>query len=177
MNRKEDREKVKRKDNEKGEQEDTKVCTLTQLLLAVTTGVGVFWLALSQERERKKDVLKATNTWSRDYRYRTINVLVKLPIGVSVLGRVCSLCMSSDGEPRLWPGKSHNNGAWCFVSTFQRHSFFFLPGDKAQEMVSDMLVGTYGKEYTPYQWRSRRPGSGAGGWGRCGPLAWAVVVR
>lgn len=104
-----------------------KFANLTQLLFAVTVGVRVFWLALSQEREIKKDVFKATNTWSTDYRYRTINVLVKLPIGVSVLGRVCSLCMSSDGEPRLWPGKSHNNGAWCFVSTFQRHSFFFLP--------------------------------------------------
>ena len=54
---------------------------------------------------------------------------------------------------------------------------FFPPGDKAQEMVSDMLVGTYGKEYTPYQWRSRRPRSRASGWGSCGLPAWAVAVR
>lgn len=54
---------------------------------------------------------------------------------------------------------------------------FFLPGDKAQEMVSDTLVGTYGKEYTLYQWRSRRPRSRAGGWGDCRLPAWAVAER
>lgn len=59
----------------------------------------------------EKDDLKATNTPRRDGRYRTMSVLVKLPIRVSVLGRVSSPCVWRDGEPRLWPGKSHNNGA------------------------------------------------------------------
>lgn len=43
--------------------------------------------------------------------------------------------------------KAGNNAARCFVSLFQRHLFF----DKVPETVSDMLVGTYGKEYTFYQ--------------------------
>lgn len=42
----------------------------------------------------KKDDFKATNTWSRDGRYRTIHIQVKLPIAISVLGCVCSLRMS-----------------------------------------------------------------------------------
>lgn len=49
---------------------------------------------------------------------------------------------------------------------------FFPPGDKAQEMVSDMLVGTYGKEYALYQWRSHGRRSRAGGWGSCRLPAW-----
>lgn len=45
-------------------------------------------LSCSEPGERnEKDDLKATNTQSRDCRYRTIHALVKLPIGVSVLGR------------------------------------------------------------------------------------------
>lgn len=59
----------------------------------------------------EKDDLKATNTRRRDGRYRTMSALVKLPIGVSVLGRVSSPRVWRDGEPRLWLGKSHNNGA------------------------------------------------------------------
>lgn len=44
--------------------------------------------------------------------------------------------------------KAGNNAAWGFVSPcFQRHLFF----DKVPETVSDMLLGTYGKEYTFYQ--------------------------
>lgn len=64
---------------------------------------------------------------------------------------------------------------FCFH--FSKALLFLPPCDKAQEMVSDMLVGTYGKEYTPYQWRSRRSGSRAGGWGSCRLPAWAVAVR
>lgn len=54
---------------------------------------------------------------------------------------------------------------------------FFPPGDKAQETVSDMLVGTSGEEYPAYQRRGGRPRSGAGGRGGCGPPAWAGAVR
>lgn len=46
---------------------------------------------------------------------------------------------------------------FCFH--FSKALLFSPPCDKAQEMVSDMLVGTYGKEYTAYQWRSRQPGA------------------
>lgn len=88
-----------------------RVCKLTHSVASPSDDGSQRLLSCSEPGERnEKDDLKATNTRSRDYRYRTINVLVKLPIGVSVLGRVCSLCMSGDGEPRLWPGKSHNNG-------------------------------------------------------------------
>lgn len=62
-------------------------------------------------RERnEKDDLKVVNTSSRDGRYRIISVLVKLLFGVCVLGRVCSFCVSGDGEFRLWSGKLYNNG-------------------------------------------------------------------
>lgn len=43
--------------------------------------------------------------------------------------------------------KAGNNTARRFVCPFQRHLFF----DKVAETVSNMLVGTYGKEYTFYQ--------------------------
>lgn len=69
-------------------------------------------LTCSEPGERhEKDDFKATNTWSRDGRYRTINIQVKLPIAVSVLGCVCSLRMSAMESLDCDPGKSHNNGA------------------------------------------------------------------
>lgn len=134
-------------------------------------------LTCSEPGERsEKDDLKATSTPSRDGRYRTINVLVKLPIGVSVLGRVCSLCMSEMESLDCGRGSHTTMGPDVLFPLF-KGAPFFPPGDKAQETVSDMLVGTYGKEYTLYQWCGGQPGSRAGGWGNCGPLAWAVVVR
>lgn len=61
------------------------------------------------------------------------------------------------GKPDYSCQEAGNNAAWCFVSPpsppppnhpcFQRHLFF----DKVPETVSDMLLGTYGKEYTFYQ--------------------------
>lgn len=57
---------------------------------------------------------------------------------------------------------------FCFH--FSKALLFFPAGDKAQEMVSDMLVGTSGKEYTAYQWRSRRPGAERVGGGTAGCL-------
>lgn len=116
-----EQETVKVKRGEKGEPHclhfelpgtgTQRVCKLTHSVASPSDDGSQRLLSCSEPGEsNEKDDLKATNTRSRDYRYRTINVLVKLPIGVSVLGRVCSLCMSGDGEPRLWPGKSHNNG-------------------------------------------------------------------
>lgn len=53
-----------------------------------------------------------------------------------------------DGKARLFLSKSGQQyiPVLCFPR-FQRHLFF----DKVPETVSDMLVGTYGKEYTFYQ--------------------------
>lgn len=56
--------------------------------------------------------------------------------------------MVGDGKARLFQSKSRQQccPVLCFPR-FQRHLFF----DKVPETVSDMLVGTYGKEYTFYQ--------------------------
>lgn len=55
--------------------------------------------------------------------------------------------------------------------------FFFFFFDKAQEIVSDMLVGTYGKEYTLYQWCSSYPKSCVGGCGNSVLSVCAVAMR
>lgn len=116
-------------------------------------------LTCSEPGERhEKDHFKATNTWSRDGRYRTTNIQVKLLIAVSVLGCVCSLCMSAMESLDCDRGSHTTMGPDVLFPLF-KGAPFFPPGDKAQEMVSDMLVGTYGKEYTAYQWRSGQPGA------------------
>lgn len=64
---------------------------------------------------------------------------------------------------------SHTTMGPDVLFPFFKGAPFSPPGDKAQEMVSDMLVGTYGKEYTRYQWRSRRPGAERVGGEAAGP--------
>jgi hypothetical protein len=58
---------------------------------------------------------------------------------------------------------------------FKGAPFFPPPGDKAQEMVSDMLVGTSGKECTGINGAATGPGAELGGGGvegsQCG-LQW-----
>lgn len=57
-------------------------------------------------------------------------------------------CLVADGKAKLFLSKSRKQcGPMLCFPPFQRHLFF----DKAPETVSDMLVGTYGKEYTFYQ--------------------------